>query len=273
MKKKNGFIAISLIYSFFLVFLMIMLANAMKNAQTRQLLKVLKDDIKSELNEREFIITSLENRSFQIGENIDLVGDSWEVIKDNGNSVTLILKRSLNAEEITNALNVDATDKKYFGTCNNTSCQVRMCMNQYSDNFCYATTNVENALYYNWDNSIAKKIVNHWFENNNNLQKICRLQYNELVGHQTCDTEKGKLIYMIFSDGVRNNNEGYIRLATKDEINSNPSWITHDAKAWTITKDQTGSTNGKSKIYGLDGATYQNADTLTIRPVIQVQKG
>ncbi len=52
MKKKNGFIAVSLIYSFFLVFLMIMLANSVKNAQMRQLLKVFKEDIKTELNNR-----------------------------------------------------------------------------------------------------------------------------------------------------------------------------------------------------------------------------
>ena len=50
MKKKNGLIAVSLIYSFFLVFLMIMLSSSVKNAETRQMLQSIKEDIKKTLN-------------------------------------------------------------------------------------------------------------------------------------------------------------------------------------------------------------------------------
>ena len=46
MKQKNGFIAVSMIYSFFLVFLMIVIASSSKNSARKQLLRNIKTDMK-----------------------------------------------------------------------------------------------------------------------------------------------------------------------------------------------------------------------------------
>ncbi|MBE6161555.1 MAG: hypothetical protein E7158_05015 [Firmicutes bacterium] len=50
MKKKNGFLAVSIIFSFFIVFLMILTINMASYAQNRILLNQIKKDIKSETN-------------------------------------------------------------------------------------------------------------------------------------------------------------------------------------------------------------------------------
>ena len=47
MKKKNGFIAISIIFSFFIVFLLILTINLTSYAQNRILMNQIKKDIKS----------------------------------------------------------------------------------------------------------------------------------------------------------------------------------------------------------------------------------
>ena len=99
MKQKNGFIAVSMIYSFFLVFLMIVLASSAKNAQTRQLLRTIKEDVKEELNQKEFIVIHLpKEEEYQISQEIDFVGDIWQVVENKTDSVVLVLKRELNTK-------------------------------------------------------------------------------------------------------------------------------------------------------------------------------
>ena len=49
MKKKNGFFAISIIFSFFIVFLMIITINLARYAEDRILMNQVKKDIKSTL--------------------------------------------------------------------------------------------------------------------------------------------------------------------------------------------------------------------------------
>ncbi|MCI8393949.1 MAG: hypothetical protein HFH86_00490 [Bacilli bacterium] len=280
MKKKNGFIAVSLIYSFFLVFLMLMLSSSIKNAQTRLLLGTIKEDIKNQLGAKsEFIITSLPaknpltNADYRIGDEVNFVGESWFVVSNQNNSVVLVLKRALNKEEVTQALEVSETNNNFFaGQCNDTSCQVRMCMSTYFDNLCYYQSN-SNFVYYNWDKSIAKRIVESWFENNQNLQKVCRLQYNATLGKRMCS--KDTLIHMTFHDGVQNNT-GYIRIASNNEAAAGrTTWVNNNGgylatESWTLTRQN--ATNGKSFIYDIKGNIRQNENVMAIRPVIEVRK-
>lgn len=58
MKKKNGFIAISIIFSFFIVFLLILTINLTSYAQNRILMNQIKKDIKSKT---ELIVPIKEN--------------------------------------------------------------------------------------------------------------------------------------------------------------------------------------------------------------------
>lgn len=268
MKKKNGFIAISLIYSFFLIFLMVMLASATKNTQTRQLLRTFKNDLQSQLNQEEFVKTTIERKTYRVDEEINFVNDTWQVIQNKTDTVVLILKRSLNKEEITKALEVTENNTTYFqNSCNNTSCNVKMCMNRYDHFNCYYESS-SSYTYYSWETSIAKTIVERWFEQNLNLQKACRLQYNEQKKEQLCS--KDTLIRMRFSDGIKDN-LGYIRLATKGEASGNYSWITTNPNSWTLTSQSRSS--GISNVYSLNSTKSTHNNVQSIRPVIEVKKG
>lgn len=52
MKKKNGFISISVVYAFFVVFLLVLMTIITEYANNRLLMKSVKDDIINELNDR-----------------------------------------------------------------------------------------------------------------------------------------------------------------------------------------------------------------------------
>lgn len=270
MRNRKGFIAVSLIYSFFLVFLMIMLSNSLKDAQTRLVLGTIKKDIQANLNqEEEFIVTNIPNKNYNVGEEVNFVGESWLTVENKTGSVVLVLKRALNKEEVTKSLNVENTNADYFaGACTDSSCKVRMCMNKYYDNLCYFET-TSNFIYYTWQNSVAKKIVDEWFLNNVNLQKVCRFQANS----KACT--KDTMISMTFHDGI-SNNTGYIRIATNAEAAIGRSkWVINNGgymaqEAWTLTKQNLAG--GKSILYDIQGALKQNDHVMTIRPIIEVRK-
>ncbi len=277
MPKKNGFIAVSVIYSFFLVFLMIMLANATKNAQTRSLLTTMKDDIKANLNmDSGFIVTNVPKKKendYQVGEEINLVGESWLVVENKTDTIVLILKRALNNTEITEALGLEQTNTHYFNSaCNETSCKVRMCLTEYSNNYCFVESS-SNFYPYDWDNSIAKRIIENWLDNNANLQKICRLQYDETLNRRVCT--KNTLIWMNFQNSAKEYH-GYIRIPTKEEaeIGKN-TWVKNNGgylatEAWTLSSES--PVAGASRIYDIGGNLLTNEEVKTIRPVIEVQK-
>ncbi len=267
MKKKKGFIAVSLIYSFFLVFLMIMLASITKNAQNRQLLRVFKNDLQAYLNDSEFIVTLLPSRTYRVNEVVSFADENWQVIKDNGSSVVLILQRTLNKTEITSALGVAANNTTYFNnSCTDSLCRVRMCTNSYSYNYCsYGNANA--YRYYSWENSIAKPIIDYWFEQHEILQRICRYAYDQSAGTRIC--QRNTLIRMSYSDGSKTY-RSYARLATYQEAAANQQWATSSSASWTLTRYTQSA--GKSFIYALNRNAYQNADVLTLRPVIEVRK-
>lgn len=280
MKKQNGFIAVSLIYSFFLVFLMIMLSTSIKNAQTRLLLLTIKNEIKKDLNnQEEFIVTKIPsknpqtNQDYKIGEEINFVGDKWLVVENKTASVVLVLKRALNQEEITESLEIENTNRDYFASsCNNTSCKIRMCLTAYYDNTCYFQS-ASNYLYYNWEASVVKQVLDAWFQNNLNLQKVCRLQYDGTTKKRVCS--KNTMVSMNFSDGIKSYT-GYIRIPTEAEASrGRNSWVKNDGgyraiDAWTLTKQNL--SDGKSYLYDTLGNIRQNENVMTIRPVIEIRK-
>lgn len=280
MQKKNGFIAISLIYSFFLVFLMIMLSSSIKNAETRLMLQAIKDDIKANLNnESEFIITTLPeknpitNEDYKNGDEINFVGESWLIIENRENTVVLILKRALNKEEITSSLEIESNNTDYFNnSCNESSCKIRMCMPTYYSNLCFyqSPTNYE---YYKWENSVAKKVLESWFESNTNLQKACRLQFDSSLGKRVCS--KDTITLMTFQDNLVENQD-YIRLATEQEaLLGSSTWVPNNGgylstESWSLTHHS--YSNGKSYIYTNKREIIESLEVRTLRPVIEVKK-
>lgn len=277
MKNQNGFIAVSLIYSFFLFFLMVMLASSVKTIQARQLLNIYKDDLKEELNQDVFIKLSIPQKTYDINEEVDFVGDIWQVVSDKDDSVVLVLKRSLRKKEIAKALDINESNTDYFAnSCDNSICKIRMCMNQFSNQYCYYESDA-NALNYSWETSIGRVVLERWFTQNAELQKVCDFKYMESISQYEC--QKDTLIKMSFTD-QRRNYTGYVRLINyleeaslkTNEIEQEDTWINHTKDSWSMTSYEAQPSTKKSKIYGIDGTVYENETVLTLHPVIEVRK-
>ena len=129
MKNKKGFIATSMIYSFFLVFLMLMVTILANSINNRILVGKIKEDIRSEIDaEASFAVDYLPSKNYAVSEVVRFAGENWNVITDKGSSVVLVLNRALNKQEIVSAIREEGNNRIY-GTCNDTDCQVRACFN------------------------------------------------------------------------------------------------------------------------------------------------
>ena len=252
MKKNNsGFIAISLIYSFFLVFLMVLLVILNNYAQNRLLLNDVKKETQEYLNNlAEFNPVSLaqkkdgsgHNINYSSGEEVMYASDTWVVVEDKGIEAKLVLKRFLNAEE----LNLALTNEGIPGAqLSNTTL---MCLNNYRATICNYENNVT-YNYYRWNNSIARIIVNYWLENNAILQKAIATGY---------------LQEQNFSDGLESY-VGYIRIP-----NSLYDASINDPNAWYMNAGT--RLNGISYINTSVGSIEAHTTYKGIRPVIVVKK-
>lgn len=252
MKLNNkGFIAISLIYSFFLVFLITLLAVISDYAHNRVLLNDVKQETQEYLNGlAAFNPVYLKYKQNEAGENVNydpleevtFGADIWQVIQDNGENVTLVLKRTLTKEEIETSLsNVGITNASNED-------KILMCLNTYNPAVC----NYGNSVafnYYSWNISIAKRIVDDWLFHEANLQKAISV---------------GSMQNMTYSDGTRNYTN-YIRIPLSSEFGT-----ISDTNTWYLTLAS--RANGISTIgYGSNLVTAHN-NFRTIRPVITVKK-
>lgn len=252
MKLNNkGFIAISLIYSFFLVFLITLLAVISDYAHNRVLLNDVKQETQEYLNGlAAFNPVYLKNKQNEAGENVNYEpleevtfgADIWQVIQDDGENVTLILKRTLTKEEIDTSLsNVGIT------SASNEE-KTLMCLNTYNPVVCnYQDSVVFN--YYSWNISLTKRIVDDWLFNEANLQKAISV---------------GSMQNMTYSDTIRDYTN-YIRIPLSSEFD-----IINDTNTWYLTL--VSRENGISTIeYGPNLVTTHD-NFRTIRPVINVKK-
>ena len=259
MKNNNkGFIAISLIYSFFLIFLMTLLMVALSYTKNRVLLNNVKNSIQEYLNNlSEFNPVTLENRSYLSGEEVKFGLEMWQVVEDKGNNVTLILKRNLTNEEITSALNVFSVESAIQND------KVSMCLNEHSTTFCnyYLGASLE-YNYYNWNISLVKRVVEDWITNDATLQKAIAT---------------GKMLEMDFVDlttklsGEENRYQSYIRIPLIDEAEK-----IKDENIWYLSSSNH-NTDGTSliSIYNAGGGVTTipaHNSFKAIRPVINVQK-
>ncbi len=168
MKRNNkGFIAISLIYSFFLVFLVTLLTTINEYVHNRLLLNSVKKETQEFLNEHmNFYSFTLENREYQEWEIVSFGYESWRVLKNEEDVVTLILNRNLDKQELTSILG----DTKLI-----IEDKILMCSNGNSSYCGSKGAGLHNP--YNWKNSIAKTTVDGWFNKNNFLKKTESLEF------------------------------------------------------------------------------------------------
>ncbi len=244
MKNNNrGFIAISLIYSFFLVFLITLLTILSDYAKNRILLNDVKKETQEYLNGlAEFNPVTLENKEYEVGEELIFGSDRWNVIEDDGENVTLILARTLSEEEINSALtdigilNASQEDKSL------------MCLNYYHGLFCNFESNIA-YNYYTWNSSVVKRIIEEWFNKNAPLQKSISLGIMQL---------------MDFSDNIMDYS-AYFRIPLATEFD-----ILNDTEIWYLTSDS--RNNGLSSINLGNTTALSHTTYKKIKPVIKIKK-
>lgn len=270
--KKRGFIATSLIYSFFLVFLMLMATILLRSVNNRILLNAIKDDIKMFLNGTStLLIDTIENKTYNPGDAIKYAGEDWQVVSNKPNSVVLILTRGLNKIELMDALTLQ---DKFYTSCDDTLCLLRGCFNHFdgigncfldeTDHGFYSIptwnptfTQINNN---NYGRYIPSSAVESWFNNHNGLKRAL---------------EKDKLILQNFSDGyntypIEPTEKIYVRLLLDSETTNIASFA--GTNPFHILKTNT-TTPTKIKIYDsivLEVDSYRGA---LVRPVIEVKKG
>lgn len=246
MKNNKGFIAISLVYSFFLVFLVTLLAIALEYTQNRILLSDVKNEIQTYLNNlAEFNPISIENKEYVVGESISFAGDNWLVMNDEEDKTTVVLKRSLTKEEITTALN-----NAEIPTTIQEENKTLMCSNLYSYLLCsYESETSFNP--YQWQKSIVNKIVEDWFSNHAHLQKAI---------------QKNTIIPMQFEDGRGENTESFIRIPLNIEGETIKNVGIETTDIWFLTAiSDFEINNGESNIVSY--SEYKE-----IHPVITINK-
>lgn len=234
MKNKKGFIAISLIYSFFLVFLMVMISILAKYVNNRILVNALKNDIKSDMKkEGSFLTITLTNKTYGVGETVNYAGEYWQVIQDDGDSVRLVLNRALKRSEIVDALGTTiAGDQNYVSSCTENACAVRLCRNavtQPLSNGSYLDQSNTFCFYHSADTIEEKYIAPLWASNASDTSKrqsiisyVTNSWFNSHMGLQKA-LLNGKLKLMTANDGTYSQ-DLYIRIPTSDEANNSNTW-------------------------------------------------
>ena len=124
--NRKGFIATSIIYAFFLMFLMMMVIILARSVNNRILVDAVKDDVRDAMEEQDsFINLILEDKAYTVGEIISYAGETWQVLQNKTDSAVLILNRGLTQTEIETYIRAYAGDTIYFGTCAGENCKVR----------------------------------------------------------------------------------------------------------------------------------------------------
>lgn len=279
-KKNGGFIATSLIYSFFLVFALLMAAILATASENRILVNAIKKDIYDNLEAKSaYLVSNLANKTYSVGEKISFAREDWLVVKDNGTTVTLIMNRGLNLQELTKTVGkMGSTKAEFYGECSSTKCLVRTCQSvtvnsTFGQEYCYfynnniyrmpsflpTTTEINDQ---NYGQTITSKALLDWFSNHTGLQTV--LKKEKLVA-QTFTTNNGSIRYP--KTGQK---DIYVRFLKQDEIGSFVSKIS--ARPFHLLNIIDGKT---SSICNVSNAYQSVSVTIpaNIVPVIEVKKG
>lgn len=256
MKKNNrGFIAISLIYSFFLVFLVTLLMVITTYARNRILLTDVKRDTQEYLNGLAgFNNINLSKKDedgnaipYTNGEIVpSFASESWVVMEDLGTTVKLILARDLTADEIQKAVTKNPAIASAVSNATTT-----MCLHgTYHATICSFNSSVYQNPY-TWSQSVVKMIVDSWLDDHALLKKTIDLNILQSMTYKDNTTSY---------NGVENQYTNYIRIPLNSEYDSSYGDIWYLTASATFDLDINGSTV----------STHENLKG--IRPVIVVKK-
>ncbi|HHW69390.1 MAG TPA: hypothetical protein GX747_03550, partial [Tenericutes bacterium] len=211
--------------------------------------------------------TGIGSGTYQPGQVVTFAGIQWNVMNDNGTSVTLITKDVLSSSQLSsNAPKGFYKDDK-MGHCARPSYAPEYHL------YCFSNTDSHYRVY-SWEFSGIKKTIENWLNGNSVLLQA---------------KEDGGLINMSFSDGISNYN-GYVRIITHSETlsayNAGYTWHSNpDFKVATLTSQGGSRANGSNLVFAVntDGSVGGMMATITlsgwggqygalVRPVIQVKK-
>ncbi len=289
MKKKDGFIAISLIYSFFLVFLALLLSIAMDYSQNRILLNDVKKETQVYLDTLgEFNPIFIDNRDYTIGEEISYAYETWKVLENSNESVKVILNRILTLDEIDRAFsqivdsknNLSDLEKQFYYDVLDSSIlfagSIQMCLNFDSTisssrtSYCGYGNNT-NYRFYNYGNSVVQDVLNAWYNENSTLKKAESVGYLEAMDFEDGLTDYAGNPYLY--------EQRYIRIPLIDEANIIKN-IGGEQSIWFVEGENEPfyNSNGSENIHG--GKSYiktENGRDLAtnykgIRPIILIKK-
>ena len=180
--NRKGFIATSIIYAFFLMFLMMMVIILAKSVNNRILVDAVKDDVRDAMDEQDsFVNIVLEDKTYTVGEIVTYAGETWQVLQNKTDSAVLMLNRGLTQTEIETYIRAYANDTVYFGTCTNNNCQVRYCITENKEGeYCYYVNNTTNRIpmwnptvdeiqNQNYGRTLPSISTNGWFQNHQYL--------------------------------------------------------------------------------------------------------
>ena len=259
--NRKGFMATSLLYSFFFVFLMLMMGILAASVSNRVLVNNIKKDIREDIEGSSSIIKlDIPYKNYRQGDTIEFANESWRVLSIDIQSriISLILNRSLTYEEITLTISKDYNDntKASYFDCNAECYIITSNRNLYNTPIWKISgheTELKNVRY---GQSLVGKTVDSWFLSHPGL-KLAQ--------------EKGKLLSQSFSDGTINYTNEFIRLPSSKEVSIiNSWWNASDYPIHLIDKPS------NNKIYVCE---YKNSNAVSkeletgayIRPVIEVK--
>lgn len=288
-KKNGGFIATSLIYSFFLVFALLMAAILATASENRILVNAIKKDIYDNLEAKSaYLVSTLANKTYSVGENISFAREDWLVVKDNGTTVTLIMNRGLNLQELTKTVGkMGSTKAEFYGECSLEKCLVRTCQKipslsdkqdiTFGQEYCYIYDEEHNNNIYrmpsflpttteindqNYGQTIPSKALLDWFSSHTGLQTV--LKKEKLVA-QTFTTNNGSIRYP--KTGQK---DIYVRFLKQDEIGSFVSKIS--ARPFHLLNIIDGKTSSICNVSNAYQSVFVTIPA-NIVPVIEVKKG
>ena len=293
--KNKGFIATSIIYSFLIVFLMLLTTILITTRETRILTSSVKEDIKESLlsyNDLKEAIKEIETGA-SLPKSVTFANESWTAVKienrklneanDQTNSkiVTLVLNRALTEKEIVLASGYNSSIGALYDTPSSTNQAIKVsaCANTlYSiDQICYHLgANYSKQLYMNKDKitsialegeSFVHLVLEGWYKQNEQLRKaeengfLHKLKYcqNGTVDDACTEAEPNKVW-------------SYVRIPTYAEAslakNNTEDFKLNDFHLFSNTNLSSGKNT-----YIYKGSTQSSEDTTTkafIVPVIEV---
>lgn len=225
-----------------------------------------KDDYKN-FYDKNSLFTGIPSKEYRQGDKVEYLGYKWLVMKDNGETVRIIMNGYLSSDDLNKN-----KPKDVIATATNEGMEI---CDEINLSNTYCSVNVEDS--YNYQKSIIKPTIENWID-----EKMTQYGY----------TKGAELTQMTYTDGEENLTS-WIRIPTKEETDdlnytcisdglpycaSTTNYMYANYDYWTLTKNKGFSSSVYGFIYltnnSRTGGVVGRFPALLhqVRPVITVNK-